>query len=94
MVQYSREDLVTGRVPLLIELKDSGKVGPLESRVASLLRTYRGLARLLLSFSLSPTLRESLAPLTLSPVVGQANWARSVSATALLVEYARSVPGA
>ena len=35
-------DLVDGRVPILIELKNEGKPGPLESRVIELLRAYKG----------------------------------------------------
>jgi glycerophosphoryl diester phosphodiesterase len=35
-------ELVAGRVPLLVEIKTRGEVGPLESCVAALLAVYRG----------------------------------------------------
>lgn len=35
-------DCVAGKVPLLIEIKNNGKVGPLESKVIEELRTYNG----------------------------------------------------
>lgn len=35
-------DLVGGRVPLLLEVKNRAAVGPLEERVAALLQSYRG----------------------------------------------------